>query len=155
MKFINSLLLSVLLVVVASASTNAFRAADEVRDELEAIYAKIDKAIMAKDIDTLSSLLAADYEKNEGTTKLNRADAIAEMKKNFDMVKSIESTKTTIDKIEQVEGNQIVDFTETATITVVDASGKENQVSVSSKGRDWWVKGEDGKWLCVAAEKVE
>lgn len=155
MKIISSLFLTLALVAVAFASTNAFRAVDETRDELEAMYAKIDKAAKDKDIDTLASFLSADYEMHDGDKTIKRDEALAQMKKSLDAVKSVESSKTVIDKIEQVEGNQIVDYTMTAKVIVVGEDGKENHATITSKGRDWWVKGDDGKWLCVAAERIE
>jgi ketosteroid isomerase-like protein len=155
MKIISSLFLTLMLVAVSFASINVVKAGDDIEDELEAMYAKIDKAVQAKDIDTLASLLSSDYEKRDGTKTFTRDEAVAGMKKNLDSVKRVESSKTVIDKIEQVEGNQIVDYTMTSVIVVADSEGKESSYTSTSKGRDWWVKGDDGKWLCVAAEKLD
>jgi hypothetical protein len=104
---------------------------------------------------TLESLLADDYEKQSGGKTIKRAESVERMKKSFDAVKDIESVETKIDKIQQVEGNQIVDYTQTAKVTVTGEDGKDKSVTITNKGRDWWVKGEDGKWLCVSAEEIE
>lgn len=134
---------------------NLASADESVRKELEAVYAKIDAAVKAKDVATLESLLADDYEKRAGGKTLNQEQTIAEMKKNFEMVKRVESVKTTINKIQQVEGNEIVDYTQTGKVTVTGADGKDQTIEVTTKGRDWWVKGDDGNWVCVASERVE
>jgi ketosteroid isomerase-like protein len=155
MKLVKSFVLIVMLAVIGVASTGVLTVADETRKELEAVYAKIDKAIENKDIKTLESLLGEDYEKQSHGKTIKRDAMVAEMKKNFDAVKKVESNKTTIDKINQVEGNQIVDYTQVSKITVEGEDGKELSVTITSKGRDWWVKGEDGEWLCVSAEAIE
>ena len=134
---------------------NLASADESVRKELEAVYAKIDAAVKAKDVATLESLLADDYEKRAGGKTLNQEQTVAEMKKNFEMVKRVESVKTTINKIQQVEGNEIVDYTQTGKVTVTGADGKDQTIEVTTKGRDWWVKGDDGNWVCVASERVE
>lgn len=152
MKTVKILVLVLALAVISLAATNAVGIDDEVRQELETAYAKIDAAIKEKDVDTLASFLSEDYEKRAGDKKMNREETIAEMKKTFEMVKKIESAKTTIDKIQQVEGNYIVDYTETGKVVLV---GSDTAIEATTKGRDWWVKNDDGKWHCVAAEKLD
>jgi ketosteroid isomerase-like protein len=155
MYSVKNALLIVMLAVFGFAAPSVVRADDDTRKELEAVYAKIDKAIENKDIKTLEALLDEDYEKQSGDKTIKRPEAVAEMKKNLDAVKSVESNKTTIDKINQVEGNQIVDYTQVSKITITGDDGKDKTLTVTSKGRDWWVKGDDGKWICVAAERVD
>jgi hypothetical protein len=133
---------------------NLATADDSVRKELEAVYAKIDAAVKAGDSKTLESLLGEDYEKRSGDKTLNRDEAVAEMKQNFKSIKKVESMKTTIDKIQHVEGNEIVDYTQSGK-AVVAVNGKDQAVEVKTKGRDWWVKDDDGDWTCVASERVE
>jgi hypothetical protein len=38
--------------------------------------------------------------------------------------------------------------------TVAGPNGKDQTLEVNSKGRDWWVKGDNGKWICVAGEEL-
>lgn len=155
MNLVKSLVLILMLAAVGLASTKAITVIDDTRKELEAVYAKIDAAIEGKDIKTLESLLSEDYEKEADGKTLKRAEAVAQMKKSFEVVKDVESSKTKIDKIEQVEGNQIVDYTQTSKVTVTDSDGKDKSITITSKGRDWWVKGEDGKWICVSSERLD
>jgi ketosteroid isomerase-like protein len=155
MNFVKSFVLILMLAAICLASANVMTAIDDTRKELEAVYAKIDTAIENKDLKTLESLLGEDYEKQSDGKTIKRAEAVADMKKNFDAVKSIESNKTTIDKIQQVEGNQIVDYTQVSKVTVTGEDGKDKSITITSKGRDWWVKDEDGDWICVSAERVE
>lgn len=155
MKFVNSAFLILTLVLVGLGYANATSSADDVRKELEAVYAKIDRAIVNSDMKTLESLLADDYEKIDGDKTIKRADAIAAMKASLESVKDVESCKTTINKIRQVEGNQIVDYTQIAKVTVAGAGGKDETMEITTKGRDWWVADEDGEWTCVAAERVK
>lgn len=156
MKTIKSAFLILTLLLTGLTYVNSVTASDDdVRKELEAVYAKIDAAVKGKDLKTLESLLAKDYEKQRGDKTIERAAAVAEMKKSFESVKEIKSSKTTIDKIEQVEGNEIVDYTQVVKAVVVGADGKEQPFEDTSKGRDWWVKGDDGKWMCVNSERIE
>lgn len=155
MKLVNSACLILALVLVGLGYAKATVGRDDVRKELEAVYAKIDKAIVASDMKTLESLLAADYEKIDGEKTIKRSEALAEMKASFEAVKDIVSCKTTIDKIQQVEGNQIVDYTMVSKVVIVGADGKDKTMEVTNKGRDWWVENEDGEWSCVGAERVK
>lgn len=156
MKTVKSAFLILTLLLTGLAYANSVTASgDDVRQELEAIYAKIDAAMKSKDLKTLESLLAEDYEKQRGDKTIERAAVVAEMKKSFESVKTIKSAKTTIDKIEQVEGNEIVDYTQVVKAVVVGADGKDAPFEDTSKGRDWWVKDDDGKWLCVNSERIE
>lgn len=76
------------------------------------------------------------------------------MKQHFEMTKEFTSVKTKIDKIRHVEGNEIVDYTMAIKGTVTGENGKDATLEVNGKGRDWWVKGDDGKWICVAGEEL-
>ena len=155
MNFIKGWALILILGAVALAATGAATTTDDTRKELEAVYAKIDEAIENKDIKTLESLLSEDYEKRADGKTIKRAEAVAQMKKSLEMVEEIESVTTTINKIKQVEGNQIVDYTQTAKVKIKDDNGKVQSVTISTKGRDWWVKDEDGEWICISAERIE
>ncbi len=138
------------LTYINSASAND----DDVRKELEAVYAKIAAAVKAKDMKTVESLLGDDYEKQVGDKTIKRAEVIAQMKKSFEMTKEIKSAKIVIDKIQHVEGNEIVDYTQTMKGVIVGADGKDETVEAVSKGRDWWVKDDDGNWMCVSSERI-
>lgn len=151
MKVVKSLALIMALAVTGLAFTAA---RDEIRRELEAVYAKIETAMKAKDIAALEALLDEGYEKTSGKETFDRAQTIARMRQNLDMTKSIDEVEMTIDKIEQVEGNYIVDYTQKVKGTLV-IEGKEEAFDITSKGRDWWVKNDDGKWICVGAESIE
>jgi hypothetical protein len=78
-------------------------------------------------------LLAEDYEKQfEGKT-LKRAEAVAQMKKSLETVKEFVSVKTTVNKIKHVEGNEIVDYTQTAKVTITGEDGKDQTVEITVK----------------------
>ena len=155
MNTVKSLVIILMLAAVGLASANVVTITDDIRKELEAVYAKIDAAIEDKDLKTLEALLGEDYEKQVDGKTIKRAEAVAQMKKSLESVKDIGSVKTTIVKIKQVEGNQIVDYTQTAKVTITDENGKDKSVSITTKGRDWWVKDDDGEWICVSAERIE
>lgn len=155
MKSIKGAFLILALALIGFGYANAAFNADETRQELEAVYAKIDAAIVASDMKTLEALLADDYEKIDGDKTIKRSEAVAEMKKSLESVKDVESCKTTINKIRQVEGNQIVDYTQIAKVVVAGADGKDKTMEFTTKGRDWWVKDDDGEWSCVGAERVK
>lgn len=148
------LLAFALLAIAGLSFVNLAQADEKVRKELAAVYAKIDAAVKAKDLKTVESFLAKDYEgRSEGKTK-TKAETVAEMKQHFGRVKQFTSSKTKIDKIQHVEGNEIVDYTMLIKGTVAGPNGKNQTLEVNSKGRDWWVKGDNGKWMCVAGEEL-
>ncbi|MDQ4123272.1 MAG: nuclear transport factor 2 family protein [Acidobacteriota bacterium] len=147
--------LAVALSALAGSNfVNLVQADAKVRKELAAVYAKVDAAVKAKDLKALESLLADDYEGRSDGKKMNKAETIARMKQHFEMVKEFTSSKTKIDKIQHLEGNEIVDYTQTIKGTVAGPNGKDVPLDVSVKGRDWWVKNDDGKWICVAGEET-
>ena len=149
-----TLLAFALLAIAGLSFVNLAQADEKVRKELAAVYAKIDAAVKAKDLKTVESFLAKDYEgRSEGKTK-TKAETVAEMKQHFESVKKFTSSKTKIDKIQHVEGNEIVDYTLSIKGTVAGPNGKDQTLEVNSKGRDWWVKGDNGKWMCVAGEEL-
>lgn len=154
MKFIKSGILVMLLALVSFGYSKII-SSDDTRKELEAVYAKIDAALENKDIKVIESLLSDDYEKRIGDKTLNRSEVIASMKQGFDAVKKIDSSETKIEKIEQVEGNEIVDYTQTVKATMKGTNGKDESMTHETKGRDWWVKNDDGKWICVSSERRE
>lgn len=144
-----------MLLALASLNfVNLATAQDSVRKELQAMYAKIGSAVKSKDLKTLDSLLAKDYENRVEGKTYNKEQTIAQMKQHFDGTKAFSSVKTKIDKIQHVEGNEIVDYTLVIKGTVTGKNGKDQTLEVTSKGRDWWVKGDDGKWICVAGEEI-
>jgi ketosteroid isomerase-like protein len=154
MKVVKNLILILMFAIAGLAYANV-EVNDDTRKELEAVYAKIDAAVKAKDVKTLASLLSEDYEKLIKGKTLKRDEAVAQMKDSFKAVKEILSVKTTIDKIKQVEGNEIVDYSQTAKVTVVGEDGRDQTVVATFKGRDWWVKNDEGNWICVSSERMD
>ena len=141
------------MLALASLCLSAFVSADEsVKKELEAVYAKIDATIKAKDIKSLESFLTKDFEMIEDGKKLNRAETLAQWEKQFEMLSEVTTFKTTIDKIQHVEGNEVVDITQTVKGTFKGADGKTHTLEAVGKSRDFWTKSEDGKWLCNTIE---
>lgn len=133
---------------------NLAQADQKVRKELAAVYAKIDAAVKAKDLKAVSAFLSDDYEGRSEGKKKTKDETVAEMKQHFGMVKKFTVSKTKIDKITHVEGNEIVDYTMAIRGTVAGPNGKDQTLEVNSKGRDWWIKRDDGKWICVAGEEI-
>lgn len=149
------LLLAFALLALAGLSfVNLAQADEKVRKELAAVYAKIDAAVKAKDLKAISAILSDDYEGRSKDKKMTKAETVAEMKRYFGMVKKYAVSKTKIDKITHVEGNEIVDYTMAIKGTIAGPNGKDQTLEVNSKGRDWWIKGDDGKWICVAGEEI-
>lgn len=125
----------------------------DVKKELTAVYAKMDAAIKARDMKTVISYLGDDFEMTADGKTMKRAEAVAHMQKQMDTVKEFTMFKSTIEKIEHVEGNEIADVKQEGKFTAV-INGKEHTVEAVAKVREWWIKTDEGKWLCIGSEEL-
>ena len=98
MKIAKSLIVVLTLVATSLTYANVAKLTDDVRKELEAVYAKIDAAIEEKDVKTLESLLGEDYEKQVDGKTLKRDEAVAQMKKVLKQSKKSSRSKRQLTK---------------------------------------------------------
>lgn len=154
MKAARSLFIVLTLVLAGLSFINFAAADDSVKKELEAIYAKMDKAIKAKDLKTLETFYAEDFELIMDGKAHKRAEAWEVLKKQIEMMKEFSQVKTTIEKIQHVEGNEVADVKYEVKGTIILPDGKDGALDVVGKSREFWQKGEDGKWLMNTSEDL-
>lgn len=131
--------------VVASLSMLLFgvavRADDgHVRKELEAIYAKRDKAMLNKDFAFIKSTEADEYtEKKKDGKVLNREEADAEIDQLAPMIKEVQSFWTKVESVKEGENDEvIVEISDGGKISLVDPEGKTHIIEGSGRSRDTW-----------------
>ena len=130
---------------------------DSVRKELEAVYAKRDQAIKARDADFLKSLLAADYKEKDKDGKItNRTDVTNSFDKDAaDKDITEVSSASKIESIKQGrDANEaIVETSLTLNMTAM-MNGQPHQLQVNGKSRDTWMRNETG-WKMKFSENVD
>ena len=130
---------------------------DSVRKELEAVYAKRDQAIKARDADFLKSLLAADYKEKDKDGKItNRTDVTNSFDKSAaDKDITEVSSASKIESIKQGrDANEaIVETSLTLNMTAM-MNGQPHQLQVNVKSRDTWMRNETG-WKMKFSENVD
>lgn len=146
--------LILLLAAAAISFGSVAQGGDDPDKELKALYAKMDVAVKAKDIKALTQYLNDDFTFDIDGKTLKRAEAIGMFQKSFEQVGEISGVKTVVTKIQQVEGNYIVDSTQTLNATVTLPSGKKSQIEAVGKSRDWWIKMEDKGWKIIHSEDM-
>ena len=136
-----SLKLMVLMCVSIPLFGVAVKADDEhVRKEIEAIYAKRDKAMLNKDFAFIKSTEAEEYtEKKKDGKVLNREEADAEIDQLAPMIKEVQSFWTRVESVKEGEDEEIiVEISDGGKISLVDPEGKTHIVEGSGKSRDTW-----------------
>src|SRR5437868_1896795 len=133
-------------ILVSILVMGSFAAAqdDSVRKELEAVYAKRDQAIKAKDAEFLKSLLAADYTEKDKDGKIkNRSQAANSLDNSFGAKDPIKMELNSVTKIESVtkgkDANEvIVEISQAMWWTgMLNAQGK-------AKFRETWMRSDAG-----------
>jgi hypothetical protein len=136
---------SVKLTVVACLSMLLFGIAvkaddGHARKEIEAIYAKRDKAMLNKDFAFIKSTEADEYtEKKKDGKVLNREEADAEIDQLAPMIKEIQSFWTKVESVKEGENDEIiVEISDGGKISLVDPEGKPHIIEGSGRSRDTW-----------------
>ena len=153
--------LSVKLTVVTCLSILIFGVAvkaddGHARKEIEAIYAKRDKAMMAKDFAFIKSTQSEEYtEKKKDGKVLNREQADAEIDQLAPMIKEVQSFWTKVESVKEGEDDEvIVQITDGGKISLVDPEGKPHIIEGSGRARDTWEHTDKG-WKIKSHESLE
>jgi hypothetical protein len=111
-----------------------------VRKEIEAIYAKRDKAMLNKDFASIKSMEAEEYTETKKDGKvLNREQADAEVDQLAPMIKEVQSFWTKVEGVKEGEDDEvIVEISDGGKISLVDPEGKTHIIEGSGKSRDTW-----------------
>jgi hypothetical protein len=142
--------LSVLLLGVAVKADDG-----HARKEIEAIYAKRDKAMLNKDFAFIKSTEADEYtEKKKDGKVLNREEADAEIDQLAPMIKEVQSFWTKVESAKEGEDAIIVEISDGGKISIVDPEGKTHIVEGSGRSRDTWEHTDTG-WKIKYHENLE
>ncbi|MEP6923698.1 MAG: hypothetical protein ABI954_04465 [Pyrinomonadaceae bacterium] len=120
------------------------------QQELTAVYAAQDKAIRARDRETIAAFYAPDYiaETKQGTLK--RDESLKNLQSFFDSTDEITTAKTIIERVEQVEETNIAFVTRQIKGVMVFAGGKKREFEVNMRAEEHWTKTRKGAWLMHA-----
>ena len=126
------------------------------RKEIEAIYAKRDKAMLSKDFAFVKSTEAEEYtEKKKDGKVLNREEADAEVDQLAPMIKEVQSFWTKVESVKEGEDDEvIVEISDGGKISLVDPEGKTHIIEGSGRSRDTWEHTDKG-WKIKYHESLE
>ena len=127
------------------------------RKDFEALYAKRDQALKAKDADFMNSLLAEDYtSKDEHGKIINRAQAVEENNFMISVIKEVSSVATKVESAKQGkdENEAIVESSDAGNLTMRGPDGQLHLIEAKGKSRDTWVR-TGGGWKLKYHEVVE
>jgi ketosteroid isomerase-like protein len=147
-NFLNLILSIVLcaalpIISLAQAAVNA-------KQELIAIYAAHDKAIAARDVKTIAAFYAPNYVAETEQGSINRYDSLKTLQDFFDTTDEISSAKTTLEKVEQIEGITVAFITRRIKGLMIFAAGKRREFEVNTRSEDHWIKTAKGVWTMHA-----
>lgn len=109
------------------------------RKEIEAIYAKRDKAMLNKDFAFFKSTEAEEYTENKDGKVLNREQADAAIDQLAPMIKEVQSFWTKVESVKEGEDDEvIVEISDGGKISLVDPEGKTHIIEGSGRSRDTW-----------------
>ena len=148
MKALQLLLISLLLSCLALAQGED----PQVRKELQKFYAQWDKAVMAGDVKTLSSMIHPTFVQTHADGRTSNA---AQVKKEMaGMMKLGKDTKCkiTVDQI-QSQGNEAVAWCTMKMSFKMKQGNKWEPVSFTGKYAET-LKKFDGKWVFVASQEL-
>jgi hypothetical protein len=157
----NRKLIVELLVIVFSSilvsNCLALAKANEIGKELQAIYAKREKAIKAKKFGYLKLDEADDYtERDKDGTVRNRQQADAEADQIHALVREIHQYSLKIDSIKEgKEPNEIiVETSDEGEFSFAGPDGKVHELSGQGRQRDTWIRTQEG-WKVKLHEELE
>jgi Domain of unknown function (DUF4440) len=125
--------------------------------DFEALYARGDQALKAKDADFLNSLLAEDYtEKDDKGTIKTRAQTVEQNNRLVAAIKQVTISTTKVESVKEGkdENEAIVEIASAGNVTMTLADGQLHVIEAKGKSRDTWVR-TDGGWKLKYREVLE
>ena len=152
---VRSLLAAAAAGLFVSIAAPAVRAEDAaaVRKQIEAAYARSDKAVKTRDVSHLMDDATPDMtSKTEGRV-IKGTDLINVMKQQLAMFKSIDEVSSKITSFKVNGGTAVVNAESTLVGTLVGPDQKPHKLRSVSKDRDTWVKTPKG-WKVKLTETL-
>ncbi len=124
----------------------------QVRKEIEARLAQFVDAYKRKDIKAIGAILAPDFVAiQSGMAPINRAQALADYKRELDSSQSVFYVSFNTEKV-TVDGNKAIsEGTTKRSFTMKDSSQKLRTIAMSGRARTGWIK-KDGQWIAKRSE---
>jgi|HubBroStandDraft_6_1064221.scaffolds.fasta_scaffold190929_2 hypothetical protein len=130
---------------------------DAVRKEIEAQYARRDQAFKNKEFDFLKSQETSDYsEKMKDGEVRNKEECDGLADQMASMVKEVTDEATKVESVKDgdADGEYIVVASDSGRLTLATPDGQTHLAVGSSRGRDVWVKTDQG-WKIKHHEQLE
>jgi len=129
---------------------------DQVQKEIEAAYAKRDKAFKEKDIAAIRAMETSDYKEKSKDGVVDRATLDPQVDQLMAMIKEVKVLFTTVEKISEGKDSTevIADATTKGDFTFKIEDGSVHEQVASAKVRDIWVKTKEG-WKIRFHETLE
>lgn len=131
-------------------STFSVPAQDEIYpediNELKIVYTKLDNAAKTLDLRTFEKYLGENFKLETVEENLNKKQMLAKLKDQFAKVNEISEAASTIDKIEAIDGNYVLDVTFVMVGKLALPGGKSVKFSITSKSTDIWHRDRWGNW---------
>lgn len=114
--------------------------------ELKIVYTKLDKAAKTLDLKAFETYLGENFRLETVEENLNKQQTLTKLKHQFALTNEISEAVTTINKIEIVNGNYVLDVTFVLVGKLATPNGKSVKFSVTSKSTDIWRRDRWGNW---------
>ena len=114
--------------------------------ELKIIYTKLDKASKSSDLKTFEIYLGENFRLETVEENLNKRQMLTKLKEQFALVSEISEANSTINEINAVDGNYVLDVTFVLVGKLAMPDGKSVKFSIASKSTDIWHRDRWGNW---------
>lgn len=145
------LVVTMVLISVATTVSLAQRAAVKYEDELRAIYPKLDSALKAKDLKQLTAFYDEKYTLVADGKTMQRSEAVDQWKSVLDFLRTVDKLVTKIEKVTLSDGKYSVDYSQSSSGKVQFPGSPELPFTYDSKVTDTWVRDQKGVWKTVGS----
>ncbi len=128
----------------AFAQTKAVNKKDAA--ELTEIYREFDKEAKKLETKTIEKYLDESYSIETGKVKLNKKQVLEGVKTFYNTVREISEAKSTIEKIEFVNGNYVLQVASRNKGKIALPDGRIVDFLFTTKSTDFWKKNKELKW---------
>lgn len=142
-----------LAAVVSTTVVSAQATKVKYEAELRAIYPKLDVALKAKDLKKLTAFYDEKYTLSSDGKTLDRAAAVDQWKSVLDFMQKVDKLQTRIEKVAIVDGNYVVDYSQSSSGQVQFPGSPVLPFTYDSKVTDTWTRDKKGVWKTVSSKE--
>lgn len=144
--------LSALLAVSVALSSGSAARADD-KSDINALYTKIEAAMKAKNVKGIMALGTPDFVTIDHGQKMDAKQSAAMMEQQFKMIKSFDSLKMKLSKIDIKGKNAVATTTYSFNGDITGPDGKQHKMADKGVTKDILVKTPKG-WLFKSSETI-